>query len=204
MYLALGILARAQERGAFAGIAISSWTFFHPRGRRVARERGGKNRIVQFVGPAALTPQAQPVIHQKLTDPSNVKYPSNPATIPRRSNPFSAVSWPMEFLRVFCTQPRTLSSRTVHLEKDTRYFSCQKTCARCNREGLFAAMEFRRFGVIGGIILARGNLGYFAFRVIFGTVGLSLGNVVRKEPQRWMLLRSRNHRFNHRFTTKVN
>lgn len=41
-------------------------------------EGGGKNRIVRFVGPAALTPQAQPVIHQGLTNPSNVKYPSNP------------------------------------------------------------------------------------------------------------------------------
>lgn len=46
--------------------------------RKEDREGGGKNRIVQFVGPAALTPQAQPVIHQELTDPSNVKYPSNP------------------------------------------------------------------------------------------------------------------------------
>ena len=104
------------------------------------RRGGGKNRIVQFVGPAALTPQAQPVIHQKLTDPSNVKYPSNPLSPnPFRLRRFQPLFKPcvvhQEFLRVFLyTTARTLSfslslslslslSRAtptiVHLEKDT-------------------------------------------------------------------------------------
>lgn len=72
----------------FRADSVHFFLSFFLRGNETDRKQENgegeeKNRIVRFVGPAALTPQAQPVIHQGFTNPSNVKYPSSP---PPRDN----------------------------------------------------------------------------------------------------------------------